>query len=574
MLGTLTVRTYGKKTGSRTKQGLFYTKLPSSPTDRKKRHRQIESKAIDGLSEQLTLVSLDTTHEPTESGHTTPPVPAKQVEPQEHLVETDKEIESDKVAVEENDVDQTGHTAVEDQLSGTSEIFDSYLDDSIEQGLRVLTWTDMCPPGDRIEKIAEASYAEVYRVTNVRGTSIIKAIRLSSPIKPQTKAQMKSGLVDEEPHDEEDLRGELAISELLADIPGFVVYKERYIVRGRTTKDLLETHQTFHRRAKRQDPDRLQFYPSPSRYLEDTRFLVIELGDAGKALEDIVVQSVWQLWDVFLHVAIALARAEDQAGFEHRDLHEGNLCVRQITPPREKTEKDEESVMFGYSGLDITILDYGLSRADEPGSGTTGEPIAFDLEKDLSLFTSTHAAQCKVYRQMRSYLLKGDRVHLPPSCHQRPYDNGPDGRPISWKDFSPYTNVLWLAYLYGYLVRSFSGEKRDLASFRRLTRELWLHMDPNAPPAILSFASAADIVRFSVEAGWMTEEQLMGVGGNDTFNGGRAVEDGDGESQLLLETPDQSVCGSGSIVKAQTTDSGELEPSRPPRRRRPVVRYC
>lgn len=187
-----------------------------------------------------------------------------------------------------------------------------------QQQLRVLTWEDVCQPGDRIEKIAEASYAEVYRITNDRGTSIIKVIRLASPIRPQTKAQQKSGLVDEEPHGEDDLAGELQISELLADIPGFVIYKEKYIVQGKTTPALLETHQTFHRRVKRKDPDRLQFYPSPSRYVQDTKFLVVELGDAGMALEDLDIISVEQIWDVFLGVAIALARAENLVQFEVR----------------------------------------------------------------------------------------------------------------------------------------------------------------------------------------------------------------------------------------------------------------
>lgn len=186
--------------------------------------------------------------------------------------------------------------------------------------LRVLTWEDVCPPGDQIEKIAEASYAEVYRITNDRGTSIIKIIRLASPIKPQTKAQQKSGLVDEDPHCEDDLAGELQISELLADIPGFVIYKEKYIVQGKTTPALLDTHQTFYRKVKRKDPDRLQFYPSPSRYLTDTKFLVIELGDAGVALEDLDIVSVDQIWDVFLGVAIALARAENLIQFEVRGL--------------------------------------------------------------------------------------------------------------------------------------------------------------------------------------------------------------------------------------------------------------
>lgn len=182
----------------------------------------------------------------------------------------------------------------------------------------VLSWEDVCPFGDRIEKIAEASYAEVYRITNDRGTSIIKVIRLDSPIKPQTKAQQKSGLVDEEPHSEDDLAGELQISELLADIPGFVIYKEKYSVQGKTTPALLETHQTFHKKMKRKDPDRLQFYPSPSRYLNDTKFLVVELGDAGTALEDLEILSINQIWDIFLHVAVALARAENLVRFEVR----------------------------------------------------------------------------------------------------------------------------------------------------------------------------------------------------------------------------------------------------------------
>lgn len=196
------------------------------------------------------------------------------------------------------------------------EIQDQLKDGEVKKELQVLSWADICPPGDKIVKIAEASYAEVYRVTNERGTSIIKVIRMESPIKAQTKTQQKSGLVDEEPHSESDLMGELKISEWLADIPGFVVYKERYIVQGKACKELLETHQAFHKKLKRQDPDRLQFYPSPSRYLPGTKFLVVELGDAGTALEDFELESADQLWDIFFHVTIALARAEAHIEFE------------------------------------------------------------------------------------------------------------------------------------------------------------------------------------------------------------------------------------------------------------------
>ncbi|KAI0378739.1 hypothetical protein F5Y04DRAFT_144592 [Hypomontagnella monticulosa] len=371
--------------------------------------------------------------------------------------------------------------------------------------LQVLSWSDICPPGDKIVKIAEASYAEVYRVTNERGTSIIKVIRMESPIKAQTKAQQKSGLVDEEPHSESDLMGELKISEWLADIPGFVVYKERYIVQGKTCKELLETHQAFHKKVKRQDPDRLQFYPSPSRYLDDTKFLVVELGDAGIALEDFELESADQLWDIFFHVAIALARAEAHIEFEHRDLHEGNLCIRKTGEPI-PVEDRERSSRFSFSGLDVTILDYGISRAQAEGS----RPIAYDLERDLSMFTSEHASQCQVYRRMRSFLLQGNRVCLPPQRHKIPYEEGIDG-PITWATYEPYTNVLWLAYIYQWMTSHFKGTKKELNAFKRLTKEFWLYLNPDADDEVPGFASASDIVRFALESGWIEEDQLMGV---------------------------------------------------------------
>jgi serine/threonine-protein kinase haspin len=140
--------------------------------------------------------------------------------------------------------------------------------------------------------------------------------------------------------------------------------------------------------------------------------------------------------------------------------------------------------------------------------------VAYDLEKDLTLFQSTHAPQCRVYRQMRSFLIHEDRVHLPPNRHAVPYPiSKATGEPISWKGYYPYTNVLWLAYLYGYLISHFKGDKKELASFKKETAELWMHLDPGAPRDVLSFPSAGDVVRFAVEAGWVAEGQLVDVWG-------------------------------------------------------------
>ncbi|KAM4054650.1 haspin like kinase domain-containing protein [Hirsutella rhossiliensis] len=502
-------RQYGKPS-KRTKAERLFAELPQSPV--RKPPVAVAVDPVKCIAEQLSAIHLENEPTPRNSPRksvkqqplTPPPrclsthdVTAGWTERQADDPETRPPAPSQTVAA-------TGN-ASRDRVKAAKK--QTPAEPQGDASLRVLTWDDVCPPGDCIVKIAEASYAEVYRVSNERGTSIIKVIRLESPIKPQTKTQVKSGLVDEEPHSQDDVNGELQISEWLADIPGFVVYKERYLVQGKATKQLLETHQAFQRRMKRQDPGRAQFYPSPSRYVAETKFLAVELGDAGTALEDWELADESQLWDIFLLEAVALARAEDIAMFEHRDLHEGNLCVKRVSPPRQKDAK--RGGFFGYSGLDITILDYGLSRAQDV-SAADAKPVAFDLERDLSLFTSTHASQCTVYRQMRSFLLRADRKCIPPEGHRTPHAKGVDG-PLSWDAHAPYTNVLWLAYLYRYLGDSFKGAKRDLTRFRKETKEMWKHLDPEAEDGVVCFGSAADVVCFAVEAGWIQEEQLRGA---------------------------------------------------------------
>lgn len=317
--------TYGKQSKASKAERLF-AELPQSPMRKPPAKRTAAKQATEvpelvtvaDLTEQLSEIKIKEKSEE----------PEEPVKPNKKSTKTP--IAEETVADEVEEVDEdTESEEAEDASYSEDELEDSE-DSYAETTLRILSWDDVCPHGDRIEKIAEASYAEVYRVTNDRGTSIIKVIRLHSPIRAKTKAQERAKLIDEEPHTEEDINGELQISEWLADIPGFVVYKERYVVQGKATRKLLETHQVFQRRMKRQDPGRAQFYPSPSRYLDDTRFLVVELGDAGIALEDWKLTTGSQLWDIFFLVAVALARAEDLAMFEVRtnpgDVDAAKIC--------------------------------------------------------------------------------------------------------------------------------------------------------------------------------------------------------------------------------------------------------
>jgi serine/threonine-protein kinase haspin len=100
-------------------------------------------------------------------------------------------------------------------------------------------------------------------------------------------------------------------------------------------------------------------------------------------------------------------------------------------------------------------------------------------------------------------------VCLPPKSHNLAYEKGIDG-PVTWTTYEPYTNVLWLAYLYEWMVGNFRGLKKEVNAFKSATKEFWSYLDPEADVSVPGFESASDIVRYAVEAGWMDEDQLMG----------------------------------------------------------------
>lgn len=146
---------------------------------------------------------------------------------------------------------------------------------------------------------------------------------------------------------------------------------------------------------------------------------------------------------------------------------------------------------------------------------------------------------------MRSFLLRGDRVCLPPGDHNEPYAVGIDG-PLNWAIYEPYTNVLWLAYLYEWMTGHFRGAKKELNSFKRATKEFWSYLDPEADEDTPGFESASDILRYTVEIGWLNEDQL--ISGRDEV-----------EKSIL------------SILTLEDAEDGVADRSgrRSPRRRRP-----
>ena len=127
--------------------------------------------------------------------------------------------------------------------------------------------------------------------------------------------------------------------------------------------------------------------------------------DAGDELSDVMVERYTQAWDIFWGVTLALAKGEDNARFEHRDLHTGNICISKLNTATQAdyTTGPDPYWKFGLSGFRTTIIDYTLSRvAIEEVDITLGveetRVICTDLSKDKALFESKGTYQYDVYR--------------------------------------------------------------------------------------------------------------------------------------------------------------------------------
>ena len=73
-------------------------------------------------------------------------------------------------------------------------------------------------------------------------------------------------------------------------------------------------------------------------------------------------ENVHQAVSVLQQVTGALAAAEQELEFEHRDLHWGNVLVRKTKDDHVTVIIDGEEVSVESHGLHVSIIDFTLSR--------------------------------------------------------------------------------------------------------------------------------------------------------------------------------------------------------------------
>jgi serine/threonine-protein kinase haspin len=88
------------------------------------------------------------------------------------------------------------------------------------------------------------------------------------------------------------------------------------------------------------------------------------------------------------------------------------------------------------------------------------------------------------------------------------FDSGTTPKDRSWEDYMPYNNVIWLWYLLDYTIKHYKGSQRSLNKFSTETAKLRHRLHPDTKALDGGFTSAWEVLKFSVESGWITSEEV------------------------------------------------------------------
>ncbi|KAI7474018.1 hypothetical protein KC357_g5377 [Hortaea werneckii] len=427
-------------------------------------------------------------------------------------------------------------------------------------------WSQQISTHFHLTKIAEASFGEVYRLSLLSqlpgfsraDESVFKVIALTPPemTLPKGKKDRKAALKKAEAMSKPaDVASEVKLLQRMSSIPGFTNFRDVRILQGRPGEPFVEAFKAFNQAQKAKKKD-LSIFPDPGKkasYSDDQLWAVIEMQDAGTDLEKLIENgectAIWNVWDIFWQVVLTLAKGEEGAEFEHRDLHLGNICVRPapcaasspnpaLAVESGKTQFDTKKKL-GFTDLETTIIDYTISRCllrsetDEDDKG-----IAYhDLSQDPSVFEgdSTEEYQYDIYRYMRGAALYSDPYWEPPYAETNTdassttsQHSNEQHQPTSWRSYTPITNLVWLHFILYKLLEQLEWpsatkapprkkKPADYAVWKRandLEHKLLRTQELLDPDVICQgdLTSCADLVALALGEGWLDEADIVGAG--------------------------------------------------------------
>ncbi|XP_020814316.1 putative serine/threonine-protein kinase haspin homolog isoform X4 [Drosophila serrata] len=198
---------------------------------------------------------------------------------------------------------------------------------------------------------------------------------------------------------------------------GFVNIHKATLVRGKYPHHLIQLWEKY-------DSEKNSENDHPRVFAVNQLYLVLELEFAGNDMSNFKFTNAEQSYFVLQQIILSLAIGEEECQFEHRDLHWGNVLIKDTKKKDIYFKFMNNDLTLPSKGVKISIIDYTLSRI------TIGQSCYFnDLSSDEDLFSATGDYQYDIYRMMRNELKN------------------------NWASFSPKTNILWLSYLVSKLLK-------------------------------------------------------------------------------------------------------------------------
>lgn len=259
-----------------------------------------------------------------------------------------------------------------------------------ELGSRTLKRISFGEMPKNVRKIGEATFSEVF----AQGSLVYKIIPLGDGPDETSLSSFLS---------------ESAIFRAIASEKGVCKLQDMFLVFGRYPEEYLKAWDEY----GREENER------PCKYGDEQEYGVIVMEEGGESLENIRFRDISEVDGFVRETVRVLANLEDKYEFEHRDLHWGNILIKEGR---------------------INLIDFSLSRLRNRGT-----VIYSDLNSKQWLFEGDEAVdiQFKVYRDMRE---------LCSGC---------------WSRFVPGSNVLWVRYLVekAFSKNRFKGRKALISKY-------------------------------------------------------------------------------------------------------------
>ena len=378
----------------------------------------------------------------------------------------------------------------------------------------LLALLSLCSLKNEIQSLEAESnvWQKTMEVTKIREGSFASILRFELKSTPGVYSIWKLMPLESDPSQAEpgtyagtsvrDAVAEVKALALMSDSPGFVEMRSATVLKGCLTPFL---RQIF--------DDWIEKHPEDDwscGHDGEQLWLLIEMTDAGTDLETLLKDdcpkelrlnkqkkgsrlTLHQAWDIFFLTAEALAHGEQHSQFEHRDLHPGNVCIKEKTsdcesPISTSSELSDGLCIQPHTELEVTVIDYTFSRARL----AEGEILANSMQdKDMFKQHSEIAndqQQYDIYGQMRM-IVEGS-------------GNSSKDTSGMWELYFPTTNVTWLWHILTILLQETEGFGENGASYKikdakKLARQLADLRIDLAPKnrGRCDYLSATDIVR-------------------------------------------------------------------------------